>query len=79
MEQIKKPLEWDELMKPYRESRLFCKEVKRRINTMYSKEDIIKGIMSMGYNEVEAMYYFNPIDETKRQGLNKWERKGDDN
>ena len=44
-----------------------------------SKEDIIKGIMSMGYNEVEAMYYFNPIDETKRQGLNKWERKGDDN
>jgi hypothetical protein len=75
---MNKPLEWDELMKPYREKRLFCKEVNRRINPMFSKEDILKGIMSMGYNKVEAMYYYKPIEETKRMGLMKHEREGEE-
>lgn len=71
---MNKPLEFDEYMKPYR---LFCTSA-RRVNPMYSMEDIIKGIMSMGYNRVEAMYYYKPIEEAKRQGLNKWQREGEE-
>lgn len=76
MEQIKKPLEWDELMKPYREKRLFCKDPSiRRISPLYSKLDIVAGIKEMGYNEVEAMYYYNIIEEVKKKGL--MERNGE--
>jgi hypothetical protein len=73
---MKKPLEWDELMKPYREKRLFCKEVNRRINPMYSKLDIIAGIKEMGYNESEAMWYYNIIEEVKKRGL--MQREGEE-
>jgi hypothetical protein len=74
---MNKPLEWDELMKPYRESRLFCKDLSiRRVSMVFSKQDIIAGIKEMGYNEVEAMYYYNIIEEVKKRGL--MERKGDE-
>jgi len=75
---MKKPLEWNELMFPYRQVRkeLFCTSVNRRINPMYSKLDIIAGIKEMGYNEVEAMYYYNIIEEVKKRGL--MQREGED-
>jgi len=74
---INKPLEWDELMKPYRESRLFCKDPSiRRVSTLFSKLDIIAGIKEMGYNEVEAMYYYNIIEEVKKRGL--MQREGEE-
>jgi hypothetical protein len=58
-------------MFPYRQVRkeLFCTSVNRRINPMFSKLDIIAGIKEMGYNEVEAMYYYNIIEEVKKRGL----------
>jgi hypothetical protein len=43
---------------------------------MFSKLDIIAGIKEMGYNEVEAMWYYNIIEEVKKRGL--MERKGDE-
>ena len=67
---MNKPKEWNELMKPYRESRLFCKDPSiRRVSMVFSKQDIIAGIKEMGYNEVEAMYYYNIIEEVKKRGL----------
>lgn len=74
---MNKPKEWNDLMFPYRQVRkeLFCQSV-RRINPMYSKLDIIAGIKEMGYNEVEAMYYYNIIEEVKKRGL--MERKGEE-
>lgn len=71
MEQIKKPKEWRERMFPYHQVRkeLFCHSVKERLNPTYSKADIIAGIKEMGYNEVEAMYYYNVIEEVKRGAL----------
>ena len=76
-EEINKPLEWDELMKPYRESRLFCKDPSiRRVNMNFSKLDIIAGIKEMGYNESEAMWYYNVIEEVKKRGL--MQREGEE-
>jgi hypothetical protein len=68
---MNKPKEWNELMFPYRQVRkeLFCTSVNRRINPMFSKLDIIAGIKEMGYNRVEAMYYYNIIEEVKKRGL----------
>jgi hypothetical protein len=68
---MNKPKEWNELMFSYRQVRkeLFCTSVNRRINPMFSKLDIIAGIKEMGYNEVEAMYYYNVIEEVKKRGL----------
>jgi hypothetical protein len=68
MEKIKKPKEWREVMLPYRK-KLFCTSVKERLNPTYSKADIIAGIKEMGYNTVEAMYYYNVIEEVKKRGL----------
>lgn len=78
MEKINKPKEWREIMYPYRQARkeLFCTSVKERLNPMYSKADIVAGIKEMGYNEVEAMYYYNIIEEVKRGGLKQ--RNGED-
>ena len=76
-EGIKRPKEWDEHMKPYRESRLFCKDPSiRRVSMIFSKLDIIAGIKEMGYNESEAMYYYNVIEEVKKRGLK--EREGEE-
>jgi len=76
-EEIKKPLEWDELMKPYREKRLFCKDPSiRRVSPLFSKLDIIAGIKEMGYNESEAMWYYNVIEEVKKRGL--MQREGEE-
>jgi hypothetical protein len=71
MEQIKKPKEWREVMFPYRQVRkeLFCTAVRQKLNPMYTKADIIAGIKEMGYNTVEAMYYYNIIEEVKKRGL----------
>jgi hypothetical protein len=74
---MNKPLEFDEYMKPYREKRLFCKDPSiRRVSMVFSKQDIIAGIKEMGYNEVEAMYYYNIIEEVKKRGL--MQREGEE-
>ena len=54
---------------------LFCTSVKNRLNPIYTKADIVSGIKEMGYNTVEAMYYYNIIEEVKRRGL--MERNGE--
>ena len=55
---------------------LFCTSVIKRFNPIYTKEDIIAGIKEMGYNTVEAMYYYNIIEEVKKRGL--MQRNGED-
>lgn len=64
-----KPLEWDEYMKPYREKRLFCKTVKRRIMPTYTDLDIIAGLKEAGYTEYEAQHYLEVIKEKKKGSL----------
>lgn len=75
MEKIKKPKEWREFMLPYKK-KLFCTSVKERLNPIYTKGDIIAGIKEMGYNTVEAMYYYNVIEEVKKRGL--MQREGEE-
>ncbi len=60
-----------ERTKRYRETipQLFCTSVRQKLNPLYTKEDIIAGIKEMGYNTVEAMYYYNIIEEVKKRGL----------
>jgi hypothetical protein len=60
-----------ERTKRYRETmpQLFCTSVRQKLNPLYTKADIIAGIKEMGYNTVEAMYYYNIIEEVKKGGL----------
>lgn len=76
---MNKPQEWNERMKPFREMRkeLFCKTSNnRRIMKLYTKIDIISGLMEMGYSESEALHHFNVIEEKNKLGL--MERNGEE-
>jgi hypothetical protein len=74
---MNKPLDCDELIKPYREKRKLDKSVtKRRIMPTHTKQDIIAGLMEAGYTESEAEHWFNLIDEVKRGKLG--EEKGEE-
>jgi len=73
MDGIKKPKEWNEMMKPYRDKRLFCTSVKERLNPNFSKVDIISGLMDAGYSDYEAAHLYNVVEERKRGGLKQRE------
>mgnify|MGYP000452717712 CR=1 FL=1 len=73
---MNKPQEWNDLMKPFRDKRLFCTSVKERLNPNFSKVDIISGLMEAGYDEYEANHFYNVIEEKKKGGLR--ERNGDE-
>ena len=72
-EEIKKPLEWDELMKPYRESRLFCRTINRRIMPTYTEIEVRSCLKSMGYDDDSIIKYLNESKVTLVE-----DRKGDD-
>lgn len=45
---------------------LFCNQIKRKLITMYSRVDILSGLMEMGFSMAEAEHYLNTIDEVKK-------------
>ena len=73
---MNKPQEWSEMMKPYRDKRLFCTSVKERLNPNFSKVDIISGLMEAGYSDYEAIHLYNVVEESKKGGLR--ERNGEE-
>lgn len=77
-EEIKKPKEWRERMFPYHQVRkeLFCHSIKERLNPLFSKVNIIAGLMETGMTQHEAESRYYVIEEVKRGVF--MERKGDD-
>lgn len=71
---MNKPKEWNEIMKPFRDKRLLCTSVKERLNPIFSKANIISGLMEAGYSDYEATHLYNVVEEYKRGGLR--ERNG---
>lgn len=71
-----KPLEWDEYMKPYRNKKLFCNTVKRRIMPTYTEIELRSWLKTMGYEEKGITAHINLLKELRQFDNN--ERKGDD-